>query len=158
MSHHPKEFSLLAPDHFLYDGDVHVWCHIAAVHDAELSHNYSLLSADERARASSMSRYDERTFVCARAQLRRLLSGYTGQRADRIIFDYDDKGKPEMRWVGRQAAPQFSTSHSGGSIIHAFSLGRLGVDIEMPRDSVPWPTAERAFACNELDSLLSLPE
>jgi 4'-phosphopantetheinyl transferase len=145
-------------DTFLYDGDVHVWHHVAASHDADRSNGYMLLSADERVRASSMTSPDSHTFVCARAQLRRLISGYTGLRADRIVFDYDDFGKPEVRTIGRHSALQFSTSHSGGDIVHAFSLHRLGVDIETPRESIPWPTARLAFTGNELSSLLTQPE
>lgn len=149
---------MAAPDHFLYDGDVHIWHYVARAHDDDAAIDLGLLSIDEQARASSMTRHDSRTYVHARARLRRLISGYTGQRADRIHFEYDDKGRPQIRAIGRHADLQFSTSHSGCDIVHAFSLRRIGIDIESPRDSVPWSTARLAFACNELNSLLSLPE
>ncbi len=95
----------------------------------------TLLSADERLRASRFARArDRRRFTVARAELRRQLGARLAVPPATIEFAYGVHGKPRLAGGPARADLRFSVSHSGGVAALAFATGReIGVDIEVVR-------------------------
>src|ERR1700747_1960748 len=76
-------------------GELHVW----RIHLANLvakSHELrAILSAEEVSRSDRYIRSaDSAKFVSSRAALRRILAGYLGQSADRVVVKTGEFGKP----------------------------------------------------------------
>lgn len=94
----------------------------------------TLLDAAERERAGRFRFPKDRDqFIVARAMLRRLLAGATGQAPERIQFAYASAGKPFLRdqWL------QFNLAHSGKMALVALGGRRaVGVDVEHLRRTV----------------------
>lgn len=88
----------------------------------------STLSPDELARAA---RYrfdaDRRTFVFARATLRRLLAGEVGAEPAALVFDYGAHGKPRL---SRFPELEFNLAHTREAIAIAIAAHPVGIDIE----------------------------
>lgn len=92
-----------------------------------------LLSLEERERAD---RYrfaiHRQRFIACRAQLRRLLAGYTADSAENISLLTDAHGKPRLSEAA--TCIRFNVSHSQNLAVFAFGLGRdIGVDVEAVR-------------------------
>lgn len=138
--------------------DVHVRPVWLQASGAVLPRLRALLSADEQARADRFKfAHLTESFICGRAALRLLLSGYTGERPERIAFSYAKHGKPSL---AQERGLRFNMSHSGKLALLAFARGcELGVDVELLRpmpDALP--IAERFFSAVEAADLASLPE
>lgn len=92
-----------------------------------------LLSLEERERAA---RYrfaiHRQRFIACRAQLRRLLAGYTADSPENISLLTDAHGKPRLSEAA--TCIRFNVSHSQDLAVLAFGLGRdIGIDVEAVR-------------------------
>jgi len=113
--------------------EVHVWFVELAEGGSALEACSSILSGDERERASRF-RFErlQTGFTLSRGILRTLLARYLGTEAGRIRFAYGPRGKPAVAFP--QNALGFNMAHSGRLAAYAFAEGcELGVDIEEVR-------------------------
>jgi 4'-phosphopantetheinyl transferase len=115
-----------------------------------------LLDDQEQIRAAAFRfTRDASRFVARRARLREVLSGYTGEAPERLAFAQGANGKPILR----DAALQFSLSHSHGLMMLAVAAVEVGCDIEwIDPDLDWWPIADRLFAPAECAALGNLSE
>jgi 4'-phosphopantetheinyl transferase len=119
-----------APDSYsLRPGDVHIWKAPLASTHAALGDLPAILSAGERERAARFAfEKDQARFIACRATLRLLLSRYTGDLPDKILFRYEPHGKPAL---GGAPGLQFNLSHSRDFAAIAISRSNaVGIDIE----------------------------
>jgi len=151
-----------APDRITLAPDqVHVWLVSTDSESADLGHLMNLLSSDEKARAGRFHfEKDRRVFIMGRRALRLLLGRYVGLEPASLRFVYSSHGKPAWTAAGSPDAPDFNVSHSGTTILLAFSPGHpVGVDVEQIRRSPDLEDlAGRYFSAAEADLLFSLPE
>ncbi|HEX5225912.1 MAG TPA: 4'-phosphopantetheinyl transferase superfamily protein, partial [Solirubrobacteraceae bacterium] len=107
-------------------GEAHVWrARVSAIPPGF----EELLDAREHARARTiLDRARAARYARCRGLLRVLLAGYTASDAAQLAFVGDAHGKPRLRG-GRR--PEFNVSHSGTTMLLAFSAaGAVGVDVE----------------------------
>ena len=120
----------------------------------------SIISPDERDRASRFHFERDRLYFCAaRGLLRTLLAGYVAAEPQDLRFHYSDKGKPELAEPHASTRFSFNLSHSGGvALIGLTRDGPIGVDIEKIRDDFDTAAiARRFFSASDQEHLLSLP-
>lgn len=105
-----------------------------------------VLSREEAARLASMgNRERRRSFLASRTALRLLLSSHLDLPPTDVPISEARSGKPAL------AAPykdqiSFSLSHSGGWILIALRKGgRVGIDIELARESLAYEALARRF-------------
>lgn len=118
---------------------------------------HSLLSADERYRASRFRFSEHRyRYVAARASLRLILGLCLNATPEALRFEYLPNGKPYL--ASRDV--RFNLSHSSDVALVAVNRNReIGVDVERIRnDQDLLEVAEHYFAPSERRALLSLPE
>jgi 4'-phosphopantetheinyl transferase len=143
----------------LAEGVVQFWrIDLGAVAKAE-SRWQSVLSPDERDRASRFHFERDRLHFCAaRAWLRILLGGYLVADPQDLRFRYSDKGKPELDEPHASSGLTFNLSHSGGVALIAITRDRpIGVDIEKIRNDFDTAAiAQRFFSASEQGQLLKL--
>jgi len=96
-----------------------------------------LLQTDEKKRADGyLFDHLRRDFVFGRALLRLLLHHYTGVPAGKILFSYDEYGKPALLDEKGQSKISFSVSNTRGMLLIALaSRGKIGVDLEHVRSA-----------------------
>ncbi len=136
---------------------VHVWEFPLATSESAFANLVTLLSPDERARASRFHfEKDARRFTVARASLRAILAGYALSPARDLQFPYSQQGKPGLADNARDI--RFNLSHSGELALLAVAPGReVGVDVEAIRKDVETDKlAERFFSARERESLRGL--
>jgi 4'-phosphopantetheinyl transferase len=143
---------------FVSPGDIHLWWARVASGRPDDHYAAALLSDDELARARRFLRAeDARRYIAARATLRRLLGAYLDVDPRGLRFEYGRHGKPRLSGDAGEAL-SFSVAHSVGAALFAFVRGRrIGVDLELIRDSAPLDVARQFFAADELCALFSLP-
>jgi 4'-phosphopantetheinyl transferase len=117
-------WSASAPD--LRSRDVHVWRLRPAEYDVD--HGWSLLSTDERERASRFYLDVHRNFyVATHAAVRRVIGSYLNKAPDALTLLEGLNGKPAVS----NATLEFNLSHSGEFALLAISSdARVGVDVE----------------------------
>jgi 4'-phosphopantetheinyl transferase len=118
----------------------------------------ALLDEAEAARARQFRMPpDHDRFVVGRGTLRYLISAYTGINPRAVLFRYNPYGKPFLS--AEDSRLRFNTSHSGTSVVHAFTLDApLGVDVEAIRPKIAREgIADTLFAPEEAAALRSLP-
>jgi len=110
------------------------------------------LSSDEIARALHFRADDDRDlFIVGRGILRKILSRYASEPAQKLVFRYGLKGKPYLR---DHSYLQFNLGHSGGLAVYAISGKELGVDIELVKPSTDWrKISKRFFSPREVEEL-----
>jgi 4'-phosphopantetheinyl transferase len=101
----------------------------------ESSHYESLLSVDERERAGRFRfERDRHRYVVGRGCLRRLIAQYLAISPAKIMFAYNDYGKPYLPAQPEQPDLRFNVTHSQQFALLGFTwCRRLGVDIEIIR-------------------------
>jgi 4'-phosphopantetheinyl transferase len=126
----------------LLPGTVQVRCASVERPPQEIAAFYSLLSADEKARAERFyfSR-DRNRYIAGRGLLRTFLAGYLQVAPSQVQFHYGPCGKPGLSATFDHKALQFNLSHSHHLALYAFSWERrVGIDIEQIR---PLPDEDR---------------
>jgi len=113
------------------------------------------LSSDEIARAVRFRAEEDRDlFIVGRGILRKILSRYASEPAEKLVFRYGSKGKPYMR---DHSDVQFNLGHSGGFAIYGVGGEELGVDIELIKPSTDWrKISQRFFSPQEFEELKRL--
>jgi 4'-phosphopantetheinyl transferase len=137
---------------------VHVW-RVSLDDDARVRDYWTILSADEQARASRFVReVHRRRFVVAHGALRTIVAGYVGERPDALAFEQAEHGKPSLRREGDGAAIEFNLSHSDDLALVAVTRARpVGVDLERWSPDVEHlELAERFFSPGERAALRAL--
>lgn len=115
----------------------------------------SLLSTDEVLRVERLIDVEKKNnFIASRSQLRHILSSYLSIDPAKIVFQYNQHGKPSLATL-HQSAIQFNLSHSGNYGIVAVTLDvNIGVDIESIDDILNFQKLAAQFFCGEEQSLL----
>jgi len=153
-----RDCVLRAPVPELRATEIHIWEFPLTTMDSELGTYATLLSEDERTRASRFRfERDARRFTVARASMRSILGGYTGWAARDLRFNYSQYGKPSFANVPTDI--RFNVSHSADLAMLAVVRGReVGVDLETIRAEVETDKlAERFFSVQERESLRAIP-
>lgn len=149
----------LPPQHLvLGTNEVHIWRASLNRPEADVADLRGLLSSDEIERAGKFRFQKDRDhFVTARGTLRTILGTYLKTAPDRILFNYNDYGKPVL---SGEAEICFNVSHSRDLALFAFTAGaEIGVDIEHIRsDFVFEDIAEKFFSTKETAALREIPE
>ena len=126
---------------------------------ADLSRLHSVLSEDERARASGYKLKEPAdVFILARGLLRLELARRVGMEARGLRFDVRPSGKPDVRRLDPSRPDwRFSVSHTGPHVAIALALGAdVGIDIErLDRTVEPLHIAKRYFTAREFETLQS---
>jgi 4'-phosphopantetheinyl transferase len=142
-----------APD----ERTVDVWAIALTVSGTVRRELEALLAPDERSRADRL-RFprDRERFVVARGALRTILGAYTGERPERLLFDYGARGKPAL---AGPAASKFNLSHSHEiAVCAAARRAELGVDVEHVRAGIDAEAiVERFFSTAEREAFRALP-
>jgi len=147
------------PQHLvLSDNEVHIWRAFLNRPEADVADLSRLLSPDEIERAGKFRFQKDRDhFITARGTLRKILGIYLKTAPDRILFSYNDYGKPA---ISGEAEICFNVSHSRELALFAFTAGaEVGIDIEyIRRDFVFEDIAEKFFSHKETAALRKIPE
>lgn len=114
---------------------------------------WSLLSAEEHARADRFHRDSDRTrFILAHAGLRTILGHALDRSPESLTFAAGSHGKPHL--ADGQADLRFNLSHSGDYALVAYAYGRdVGVDIEQERPIEALALARAHFSQAECEAL-----
>ncbi len=113
-------FKAPSEDLFL-GGGIHVWRFV------HRSGDESLLSPNEALQAGKFHSADARAaFIAGRSGIRRVGSLYSKIPASELLVESDANGKP----LFSNAGVHFNISHSGPTVVAAFSGSPVGIDIE----------------------------
>jgi len=137
----------------LAEDEIHVWRASLDLEKEALDRCASVLSQDEKLRASRfLFPRDRDHFVAARGILRELLGKYAAIPPAQLEFKYGGHGKPAVRAESGESQVHFNLSHSRGLAIYAFARNReLGIDLEPIRPEFAGEgIAERYFSTREL--------
>ncbi len=143
----------------LAQDEVHVWRVWLSAPAAAAAALWSLLAADEQARARAFHFERHRQpFIVARGMLRRILSRYAGIPPENLAFVYGPQGKPALRGCapggGEGAEVQFNLSHSQELALLAVTrLPAVGVDVEWMR---PLTRAHPRAGARPLDDMMGI--
>lgn len=129
----------------LAEGEVHVWSVPLEPRRDELAKLATLLSPDERERASRFRKGRDRDrFIVRRGRLRVVLAGYTCIAPGQLRFQYGAHGKPTLAIQGEACSIRFNASSSHDVALLAVAKHRdIGVDVEAVR---PLPNMQEVVA------------
>ena len=150
------DYSWVAPP---LASEIHIWEFRSEVADWPSRQVGSVLSAEEKERASRFHfQRDTQRFSVTRARMRSILGMYVQSDPRELRFVYTGHGKPSLGDKG--ADIQFNVSHSGDLAVLAVATGReVGVDIEQVRNNVECEQlAERFFSPGERGMMRELPD
>ena len=132
------------PRELFLGGGVHVWRFSSTADE-------SILSEGERLQASKFQSAEAReVFLLGRSGVRRAASIYSKIPPGDLLLETNENGKPFFA----NAAVRFNLSHSGSTVVAAFSDLEVGVDIESRgrcRDFVA--IANRFFHSSEAEAV-----
>lgn len=140
----------------LGDAVAHLWVVALDLVPEKLPDFRSILSSDERERASRfLSDVDARRYMAARASLRSLLGAYVGIEPARLRFTYDEFGKPCLGGEAQGTSVCFSVSHTVDLGLFGFVREhRIGIDLEHVRPDIDVESlAKNHFSPNEFQKL-----
>ena len=132
-------------------------CHLDDDRDIALPQAWSLLSADETARARRFHFERDRTrYARGRGFLRTVLGQVCGQDPARLLFGLGAQGKPFLQ----DGTVDFNLSHSRDLAVLAISqMGPLGIDVEfIDRQADIAGLAQSCMTAAEAGVLAALPE
>jgi 4'-phosphopantetheinyl transferase len=121
---------------------------------------WSVLSAEERARAGRLRRDGDRELqVLTRAFLRRVLADHRQVSPEDVVLGVGAEGKPKILGRHRPGWPYFNVSHSGSlSVIAVSEQLEVGVDVERVRvDPGLRDVASAFFSTAEVAAIQRLP-
>lgn len=135
----------------------HIWSAVLNYDIQKLKIFFDLLDADEQVRANRFHfEKDRNQFIASHGILRKILSGYLNISPEKIIFSYNEFGKP---FIANQSDIQFNLSHSKNITLIAITKNySIGVDIEYIKQTRDIEAiAERYFSTHECSALKQLP-
>ena len=144
----------------LFSNEIHLWranLDLPSSMIKQLAYN---LSKDEKTRANRFRFEQHRDrFIAGRGILRQLLANYLQMKSDLIIFEYSDRGKPQITSSLNKDSLQFNVSHSQDLALYGFNYQKnIGVDLEYIKDNIDYKQlAKRFFATEELQLINSYP-
>ena len=144
----------------LLKNEIHLWRANLDLSSVIINKFASSLSADEITRANRFRFEQHRDrFIVGRGILRQLLANYLQIKSDLIIFEYSDRGKPQITSSLNQDNLQFNVSHSQDLALYAFNYQRIiGVDLEYIKDNIDYKQlAKRFFNPQEFQLINSYP-
>lgn len=111
---------------------VHLWCVPLIAESDCLSSLLTVLSAEEKKRASAFAFEKHRKeFIVSRGCLRQILSAYLDMEASAVDLVAGEKGKPALAPIMPHRDLRFNVSHAGRLAVYALAYGReIGVDVE----------------------------
>jgi 4'-phosphopantetheinyl transferase len=139
-------------------GDVHLWQQNLQISSDQFNHDWSLLNAEEQAKASRFvfARH-RRRYVAARAALRKLLTHYITAAPATIEFTHNAYGKPLLADRHNPCQLMFSVSHSAELAVYALTQEHeIGIDLERIRPLEYLSLARRFFADREYQALTQM--
>ncbi|MDB9324702.1 4'-phosphopantetheinyl transferase superfamily protein [Nodularia spumigena CS-586/05] len=143
----------------LLPNDVHIWRIHLDVPEAQQQNLLATLSGDELTRANRFHFQEHRQrFIAGRGILRSILGSYLGIEPQRVLFDYQERGKPVLADSLAKSGLWFNLSHSQGLALCAVNYhNRIGIDLEyIRRMSDVEALAKRFFLPREYDVVRSL--
>ena len=150
------EWPLPPTNPYLFQNDVHIWCICMNQFDNHVEPMTSILSPIELQRAERF-RYPHhrRRYIVFHGLLRKLLADYTKIESDKIIFRYNQYGKPFLSKRTCEEKIRFNISHSNEYALFAFAYEReIGVDIQQIYEIADMDkVAEQIFSPNEITFL-----
>jgi 4'-phosphopantetheinyl transferase len=141
--------------------EVHIWSASLIATQDRLKTFFATLSKDERKRAKSFVRVqDKNRYIIARGILRELLGNYLGITPEQVSFSYGTYGKPYLTEALADDGLEFNLSHAANSAVYVFANRRqVGIDIEPLNKKLAWrELAPIIFSKNELLELDEIPE
>ncbi|HTH98347.1 MAG TPA: 4'-phosphopantetheinyl transferase superfamily protein [Stellaceae bacterium] len=137
--------------------EVHVWAVIGTDSPDAARRHRQLLSEEELARAQRFIQPSHGIrFTRSHAALRLVLSRYTAQAPEALVFDKRAGGKPVLV---EHPAIEFNLAHSEEATVVAVTrAGDIGVDVEAlrPMDDADG-LVERFFSAYEFEAYMALP-
>jgi 4'-phosphopantetheinyl transferase len=135
----------------LRDGEVHLWSAPLEKSQETLDYYASLLSREEKARATKyVFRRDQVHFVLCRGILRELLGGYLSVPGKSVEISIAPGGKPLLPHGTQNGDLRFNLSHSHGLAIFAFTNRQdVGVDTELIREDIDAEEIAQRYFSNE---------
>lgn len=140
--------------------DIHIWnITVNQNNDKEdqLAACRQLLSRDEKARVDRLHSLALRHHATlTKGYLRNVLGEYLNQHPKKVVFTYNQYGKPELE--GPSSAINFNVSHCQNQFLIALTLKRkIGVDIECTGRFENWmEIAKHSLSQREQDELFKL--
>lgn len=116
----------------LLGNSVHLYYANMNVDSETLKYYYSILSKREKELMNLLISEEKQKQYCVRhALLRRLLSGYLGEKPEDILISVTDLGKPFLVVPDVRGEINFSVSSSGSHAVYAVCRTQnIGIDIE----------------------------
>ena len=136
--------------------EVHLWAWVLEPATVDLPAHVEILSCQESERMHAFHFAPDRLrYAVAHANLRRILGGYLQRSPEKICFDAQRFGKPELASEERSSL-HFNLSHTRSIAVLAVAQGQpVGVDIEDVRPIEPEAAAAH-FSAAELSDLGTL--
>lgn len=155
----PKTLNIINNIPVLKDKDIHVITTDLNIYPDLQQQLSSLLSPDEKDRASKF-KFDKhrRRFIASHGFLRHILAGQLNTDPMTVKYSFGETGKPKISTDQNPDHLCFNLSHSHELAVIAISLNTpLGVDIEHVRESVDHlGLAERYFSKEEFSKMSEL--
>ncbi len=146
-----KKHPLLKPD------EVHIWSACFSENKSKSAYFLSLLSQDEKERASEFRFFrDQQKYTISRGILRHLLGEYLGETPQKVEILYGLWGKP---CLPKEKALSFNLSHSGDTVLYALTqYYEVGIDVERIDKTLGLEDMARSiFSIKELSHWHALP-
>jgi 4'-phosphopantetheinyl transferase len=140
--------------------DVHIWRAFFDVWQTEIPYLTSMLSVDEKERASRFYFDKDRSAsIISRGLLRILLGRYCSLDPQKIVFAYNEYGKPIFSQGDQQAPLYFNLAHSHNTVSYAFTwINSVGIDVEYMRTDIEYEQlAQHYFSPAEIAQLQTVP-
>lgn len=137
------------------DDEAHVWRVDLDCTQAEFGALETVLSVDERVRASGFKTAEmRRRWSAARGTMRIVLAAYLETVPESLVFTISANGKPKLA----TSALSFNISHTAHLAFVAIAVGEVvGIDAEIVRSDFDWEGIGRRFlARDEVNEIMSL--
>jgi 4'-phosphopantetheinyl transferase len=145
----------------LTPGEVHLWRAHLPQQISVTPALWSLLSEEERTRASQFHFPDDsHRYVFSHGVVREILLRYHSLVKPPLDFVVASKGQPQLLQAPGESKLKFNLSHSRSLLLFAVTLDRqIGIDVEHVSLGVDWQSvAKRYFSFPEWRSLFAVPE
>jgi 4'-phosphopantetheinyl transferase len=151
-----------APEHpLLVPQDVHVWRAFFDAWQPSVPLLTSVLQADERERASRFYfEKDRLASIISRGLLRILLGRYCALDPQKLVFSYNEYGKPVLVQDKQPVPLYFNLAHSHNTVVYAFTfINSVGIDVEYMRSNIEYEQlAQHYFSPMEITQLQAVPD